>query len=210
MELASNETSQIVQGLRDRDEFWLENTLKRALGRHDEIPSGAKTESAEAALGLGACVYWYLESAHRAFARVVLLSQRPSSDKFPHLVSPFDTGGLHNGRFSLLGLTSSRAISQYSWRGDEAILLFREWTQACFTVVCDYKRGVAPSQHYAREFTPGAHGDVRDWIWEMRVSKRDSVGLKPQHLVATEADWWAIGGSSRGVNRLDVNDLLQA
>ncbi|HEV2121354.1 MAG TPA: hypothetical protein VGW38_01085 [Chloroflexota bacterium] len=143
----------------------------------------ASTTSAEAVLGWGESIYWYIGTTNRAFGALSIGEWNPqpslSLAKSEASICPFDTGGLlvHPARYDC-GIDAHAPRIAYVDRhvtdlGDWHATV-RKFLTSAYADFADYVDGHPPNRHLTEH--PHSNFDVavadgRPWSWEARLTK---------------------------------------
>lgn len=172
-----------VFGLRPRLEIsrWQEVVAAIILGTVEAVSQGAKTQLAEAALGIAPSWYWYISRTAESFGRTVFFwkAQEDGWGEAERGVCPFDTGGLWHRYIA----TSPRDLDESARTALFAkydrclpgwVPTFHGYIQDNYEGLADYILGERPRQAIPEILMDGSSNDSRAWTWEARV-RRDLV-----------------------------------
>jgi|GEM_PF-4826587 len=185
-------------------------------------PTGARTAEAEAALGLGSCIYFYVFQTSARFGSVVFLWRENPSRPWSSgdgAAAPFDTGGIWHDRVvtdpPLAKAERKSFVQTHSRPIDRWLTEFVSWIDTNYDETADYLANRPP-----RVGVPGIVYDSRNadggWTWEARVRKASwNEQISIRHVFwsredRTDFETWLIHRSTLDAKAAeDLIDLIQ-
>jgi len=171
-------------------------------------PTGTRTAEAEAALGLGACVYFYVFQTSARFGSVVFLwKENPARpwNATDGAAAPFDTGGIWHGRVvtdpPLAKAERKPFVQTHSRPIDQWLTAFVAWIEANYHKTADYLADLPPRVGVPRIVYDSRNADG-GWTWEARIEKpswNEQISIRHvfwSHEDRTDFETWLIHRST--------------